>query len=76
MIGDYHPIYGTELVLDLHGCNVEKFNRKEIESFFQELCDLIEVERCDLHFWDDVGVHVKSARPIQRLVVPVRFNSF
>lgn len=56
MIGDYHPIYGTELVLDLHGCNVEKFNRKEIESFFQELCDLIEVERCDLHFWDDVGV--------------------
>ena len=49
-------VYGLELILDLYGCNVDKFNRGSIKECFVELCDLIEMERCDLHFWDDVGV--------------------
>jgi len=48
--------YGLELILDLHECNDEKFTRAEIERFCTELCELIDMERCDLHFWDDVGV--------------------
>jgi S-adenosylmethionine/arginine decarboxylase-like enzyme len=48
--------YGNELILDLHSCDSSKFNRKEIEAFFEGLCKLINMERCDLHFWDDVDV--------------------
>ena len=48
--------YGLELILDLHGCDVSKFNRKSITAYFEELCDLIDMQREDLHFWDDVGV--------------------
>lgn len=48
--------YGEELILDLHDCNVGHFTRFSIERFFTELCELIDMERCDLHFWDDVAV--------------------
>jgi len=48
--------YGKELIIDLHKCDVSKFNRKDIEQYFIELCKLIDMERCDLHFWDDEGV--------------------
>ena len=48
--------YGIELILDLHECNTSRFTRSAIERFFIELCDLIDMERCDIHFWDDVGV--------------------
>jgi len=49
-------VYGQELILDLHGCEVSRFTRRDIERFCAELCELIDMERCDLHFWDDVGV--------------------
>ena len=49
-------IYGQELILDLHQCDATRFTRSLIERFCTELCELIDVERCDLHFWDDVGV--------------------
>ncbi len=48
--------YGKELILDLHRCNSAKFTRSAIEQFCAELCELIDMERCDLHFWDDEGV--------------------
>lgn len=48
--------YGQELILDLHGCDPSKFTRAAIRQFLEELCELIDMERCDLHFWDDVGV--------------------
>ena len=47
--------YGKELILDLHECDVSKFTRESIEQFFIGLCDLIEMERCGLHFWDYKG---------------------
>jgi len=46
--------YGKELIIDIHNCDPSKFNRKSIEIFFIELCDLIDMQRCDLHFWDDL----------------------
>ena len=48
--------YGYELILDLHGCEPNTFNRPSIEDFFEKLCEQIKMTRCDLHFWDDVGV--------------------
>jgi S-adenosylmethionine decarboxylase len=48
--------YGYELILDLHGCDVSKFNRASLEEYFAKICDAIDMERCDLHFWDDDGV--------------------
>ena len=48
--------YGQELILDLHDCDSKKFTRHHIERFCTQLCDLIDMERCDLHFWDDLGV--------------------
>ena len=49
-------VYGFELVLDLHGCEAKLFNRDHIDKFFTDLCNLIEMERCEVHFWDDLGV--------------------
>ncbi len=54
------PPYGLELILDLHNCDSSHFTRDSIEAFFCELCELIDMERCDLHFWDDVGVPLED----------------
>lgn len=48
--------YGLELIADLHNCDATQFTRSSIKAFLRELCDLIDMERCELHFWDDVGV--------------------
>jgi len=48
--------YGEELILDLHACDTATFTRGSITRFCMELCELIDMERCDLHFWDDLGV--------------------
>jgi len=47
---------GYELILDLHSCDVSTFNRESLKSFFEKLCDEIKMTRCELHFWDDVGI--------------------
>jgi len=52
--------YGYELVLDIHNCDPETFNRKSIDAFFTELCETIDMEKCEVHFWDDVGVPVNE----------------
>lgn len=52
--------YGKELILDLHKCDPNKFNRNDIENYFIKLCELIDMERCDLHWWDDVDVPLKE----------------
>ena len=48
--------YGYELVLDVHGCDPSTFNRGSIDRFFTELCERIDMNKCEVHFWDDVGV--------------------
>ena len=53
---DNHENYGQELILDLHECDASRFNRRDIEQYFVELCKLIDMDRCDLYFWDDEGV--------------------
>lgn len=48
--------YGMELVLDLRNCDTTTFCRDAIDDYFTELCRLIGMQRCEVHFWDDVGV--------------------
>ena len=55
-IGSSRTAYGCELILDLHECDGRLFTRAALEQFFEELCVLIDMERCDLHFWDDLDV--------------------
>ena len=60
MIGEDNSVdtdkYGIELILDLHGCDASKFTRASITEYFERLCVLIDMQREDLHFWDDVGL--------------------
>ena len=44
--------YGIELILDIHDCDPSVFNRSDLAVFVKELCDLIDMEREDLYFWD------------------------
>jgi S-adenosylmethionine/arginine decarboxylase-like enzyme len=48
--------YGFELILDLHSCDVDKFNRKSLDYYFKKICKAIGMVRCERYFWDDVGV--------------------
>lgn len=48
--------YGKELILDLHGCDARHFNRADLRGFFRMLCERLDMEPEDLHFWDDVDV--------------------
>jgi len=66
--------YGMELILDLHECNPETFTREKIGQYFVELCDLIDMTRADLHWWDDLDLpeeehdtepHLKGTSAIQ-----------
>jgi S-adenosylmethionine/arginine decarboxylase-like enzyme len=52
--------YGLELILDLHGCDPSTFNRQSIDQFFTELCDLIDMEKCEVHFWDDHDLPIEE----------------
>lgn len=49
-------IYGKELILDLHNCNPSTFRRSIIGEFLSKCCEIMEVQQCELHFWDDEGL--------------------
>ena len=55
--------YGKELILDLHDCNLELFNEKDLTRFFVELCDLIGMQREQLNFWGYDDPEEKAAAP-------------
>jgi len=66
--------YGKELIIDIHNCDPFTFTRKSIRSYFKKLCDLIDMERCELYWWDDYRVppeeqqtepHMKGTSAIQ-----------
>ncbi len=66
--------YGFELIMDLHDCDVSKFNRTSLQKYFARLCKAIDMKQCELYFWDDVGVppeerqtspHTKGSSAVQ-----------
>ena len=52
--------YGFELIMDLHGCDVGKFNRESLDGYFEKLCNAIDMQKCERYWWDDVGVPEKE----------------
>ena len=66
--------YGKALILDLHECDTNKFNRKDLREFCKHLCKLLNMKRIKLVFWDYKGypeeyklapVHLKGTSAIQ-----------
>lgn len=45
-------VYGKELVLDLHDCDQERMNRRELKKYYKVVGDMADVELCKLTFWD------------------------
>ena len=52
--------YGKELIIDLHNCDSSTFNRKNLKKYFKELCELIEMNRAKLTWWDDYKVPIEE----------------
>lgn len=48
--------YGFELIMDLHGCDISKFNRESLDGYFEKVCKAIDMQKCERYWWDDVGV--------------------
>jgi S-adenosylmethionine/arginine decarboxylase-like enzyme len=46
--------YGKEFICDIHNSNPDNFTRKSIRNYFKKVCDLIEMERGKLCWWDDL----------------------
>ena len=68
-------VYGYELILDLHGCDVDKFTRKSFRKYFIALCDEIEMERAKLVFWDDRWVIILNKILPWRWIWPVKVQT-
>lgn len=43
--------YGTELVVDLHECNVDHFTKEGLTEFFRQLAQLTDMELQQRHWW-------------------------
>ncbi len=43
-------MYGKELILDLHACKTH--NRKSLHNFCIDLCEVLDMVACDIHFWE------------------------
>ncbi|MHC4334786.1 MAG: S-adenosylmethionine decarboxylase [Planctomycetota bacterium] len=48
--------YGFELIMDLHGCDISRFNRESLDGYFEKVCKAIDMQKCERYWWDDVGV--------------------
>jgi S-adenosylmethionine/arginine decarboxylase-like enzyme len=54
--------YGYELIVDLENADVSKFNRNDIEDFLVDLCEIIDMKRANLHWWDYDGEPEEKAK--------------
>lgn len=59
--------YGKELILDLHECDPETFTRESIENYFIQMCEKIDMKRCDLFLWDDFGLPPEQCQTLPHL---------
>ncbi len=70
-------MYGPELILDLHGCDVKTFNRKSLQGFCRELCREIGMTPHKFRSipWDDDGVPIKECQvsPVTKGWTAVQF---
>jgi len=66
--------YGPELILDLHNCDPTTFTRRSLKAYFKKVCELTNMERSKLCWWDDYWVpwfwketepHIKGTTAVQ-----------
>ena len=66
--------YGKELIIDLHDCDPDRFTRYQINKFFKDLCQEIDMEACKVAWWDyknypeeyeKAPIHLKGTSAIQ-----------
>ncbi len=50
------------MILDLYGCDPATFTRESITEWLKQLCELIDMQREDLHFWDYEGFPEEKAK--------------
>lgn len=55
--------YGKEIIMDLHDCNPNRFTREIIKEYFEEVCYLIDMERCKLCWWESTPEEERQAEP-------------
>lgn len=58
--------YGFELIMDLHDCDVSKFNKASLRKYFVKLCKAINMKRCELYFWDELGTPSEKGQTCSR----------
>lgn len=75
LAGKKNRPYGYELILDLHNCDEKKFNRTSLRKYLAKTCKAIDMERCELYFWDDYGVPAeeKQTSPLTKGTSAVQF---
>ncbi len=44
--------YGYSLALDASGCDTSRFTRQGVEEYLKDLCEVLDIKREDLYFWD------------------------
>ena len=60
--------FGVELLLDMHGCNIDTFTEENITTYFKKLCECIEMERQgEPVFWVEYGeeLHMSGISAVQ-----------
>jgi len=60
--------FGKELIIDLHNCDNSAFTRKSIRKYFKELCELIDMQRENLFWWDyknDLEAYEKAPKHLK-----------
>lgn len=45
-------VFGFELILNLHDCNTDRFNTKDLKEYFKGLCNVIGTRVLQPYFWD------------------------
>ena len=60
--------YGKELIIDLHNCDITQFTRKSIRNYFKKICNLIDMKREKLCWWDDLYTPEKEKETESHLV--------
>jgi S-adenosylmethionine decarboxylase len=70
-------MYGPELILDLHGCDITKFNRKSLRDFGRALCKVIGMtpHKFRSEPWDDDGVAPEECQvsPVKKGYTAIQF---
>ena len=64
-------IYGYELILDISDADPATFTRANLEAYFVELCEAIDMVLVETHIWDDL--REEETRPQVKGISAVAF---